>query len=178
MRISCLLSLSSNSVPSAASLMFHGSLRAGEILPRSPKYYRKKQTCMPEVTLSYSPPSCLHKFVEDIEQCTDRINGRRIRFLKIAIKLPKEDPTGQLTTMVEMFEQPGLFFCPVSAYTKYAKLWDGLTPGLPAFRRQDGLGYDRAALCRDLKSLLVGIFDYSNNRIASHSFRAVSTDCS
>ena len=53
----------------------------------------------------------LHLFYQDIKLCADTVNGRKARFLKVAVKLPKEDPSGQLTTMVEMFEQPGLFFC-------------------------------------------------------------------
>ena len=53
----------------------------------------------------------LYLLYQDISLCTDTVNGRKARFLKVAVKLPKEDPSGQLTTMVEMFEQPGLFFC-------------------------------------------------------------------
>ena len=65
---------------------------------------------MPEVKW-FSHLLVLHLFYQDIKLCADTVNGRKARFLKVAVKLPKEDPSGQLTTMVEMFEQPGLFFC-------------------------------------------------------------------
>ena len=116
-------------------LLWHGSMRSNEVLPRSAREFRPSSTLFPE----------------DITICSDTVEGEAVTFLRVRIKLPKNKTTE--FAFAELFEQRNLFFCPVRAYTSYVKLWGGqLSKGAPVMRRADGLGYDRRQFNEDLKA--------------------------
>ena len=107
--------------------LFHGSMRAGECLTRSPASFRPSSTLYPR----------------DVSICTDTVEGKRVRYLRIKIKDPK---TGLGSSFCEMMEQKNLFFCPLAAFQKYCKVWGrDLKSDLPLIRRPDGLSYTRKA---------------------------------
>ena len=86
--------------------------------------------------------------------------------------MPKEGRDGLKYTFIELFKFD-TFFCPIAALATYYRLCHRNPPGdQPLVRRQDGGGYTTAQFNQDLKHLLRNSFNYEEERICSHSFRA------
>ena len=86
--------------------------------------------------------------------------------------MPKEGRDGKKFTWVELFKFD-TFWCPIAALGTFYRLCHRNPPGdQPLVQRQDGGGYTAAQFNLDLKALLRDTFDYGNERICSHSFRA------
>ena len=139
-----------------ATLLFAGALRSAEVLPDKIRSFRRDSTLMPE----------------DLLVTSDQMDGKTIEFVRVRIKAPKEKKGRDRESWVELFET-GNFWCPVRALREFLTVCHPHPPhDQPLLRRQDGSGYTSQMFNSDIRELLKSSFDYSNQRILSHSFRA------
>ena len=144
-----------------ATLLFAGALRSAEILPDKIRSFKRDSTLMPQ----------------DLLVTTDQVDGKIIEFVKLKIKAPKEKKGCNRESWVEIFAT-GNFWCPVRALKEFLTIYHPHPPhDQPLLRRQDGSGYTCQMFNADIRELLKSSFDYSNQRILSHSFRAGDLHC-
>ena len=141
-------------------LAFHGSFRIHELLSRC--------------SSSFDPTSTLLGC--DVRLHKVKVEGDLEEVLVVHLKCPKEDRLRK-GVMVELFST-GTFSCPVSAWKKWgevAKL--AVVPTKPVFRLPDGACLTGAGFNKDLKTLLGKVFNYSEKKFLSHSFRYEMRGC-
>ena len=140
----------------AATFLFVGSMRAGEILPSGKSSFIKNATL-------------LNNHVKLVER---NIEGEIREMLVVHLESPKEDKSKKGVD-VELFRLENSFFCPVYAW----KRWRGKSKlshegSAPVFREEDGRGFTQNELNKVLKELLKDEIDYDQRKISGHSFRA------
>lgn len=144
--------LTKKMVWAACCLLYVGSLRSCELL--SPSRY------------SFDPTSTLRRC--DVELAKDLVNGRRIKYLRLSVKNPKEFRQAGTVT-VEILPCPGMFFCPVTALTDFMRYTPGYPRSMPLFRSEEAL-LSRDWLNKILKEHLDPVLTYGVVR--THGFRA------
>ena len=99
--------------------------------------------------------------------------GKQKTCLEIHLVHPKEARLSQ-GVKVDLFAIEGeeSWACPVKAYEAYMGTGCQGNENEPFVREEDGRNYTGADFNRDLKKLLVGIIDYKEGAVTSHSFRA------
>ena len=120
----------------------------------------------------FDPTVCL--LGRDLKMVTKEQEGRKMRFLQVHLKSPKEEKLAQGVT-VEVFET-GNVVCPVDAFVKWCRVLKPLLTGTnsakPAIRLENGANYTGRQLNADIKKLLSKHVDYEVKKFLSHSFRA------
>ena len=136
----------------SATLLFVGSLRSAEVLSTS--------------TYTYDPTSTLR--VKDILLLTDKVAGKKVQYLKLKIRNPKEHKGAGVVT-VEILPAPSQFWCPVEAFKEYMLHAKTYPSNMPLLRTPTKLLCNRK-FNDVLKSLLDSEVDYG--KVRTHSFRA------
>ena len=141
----------------ACTLIWNGSLRVHEALPREPNGYDPQTTLSPE----------------DIEIVSERIGRGERSIIRILIKSPKEDRVGKYMTL-EIFSND-TFLCPVRALQKYIReknKWNLGSPDSLFFTLGDGRGYTGKDFNRHIAELTEEVTAGSDVIVRSHSLRA------
>ena len=136
----------------ACCLLYVGSLRSCELL--SPSKH------------SFDPTTTLRRC--DVELVRELVNGKKVKYIKLSVKNPKEYRRAGTVT-VEILPCQGMFFCPVTAITEFLRLTPGYPRSMPLLRTEEWL-LSRDLLNKILKDHLDSEVDYGVVR--THSFRS------
>ena len=140
----------------AATFLFVGSMRAGEILPSSKSTYIRNGTLLNDHVMLVKK----------------KVEGKEVEMLVVHLEAPKEDKTRKGVD-VELFRLEESFFCPVHAWKRWREKSKLTHEGsAPVFREEDGRGFTQNELNKVLKELLKSEIDYDQRKISGHSFRA------
>ena len=138
---------------SAATLLFHGGFRGGELLAQK--------------ELSFDPASCLLK--KDVSLHNVLVKGERVQLLQVCLKLEKTNNSGKVN-FVDVYASNGAT-CPIKAWKKWS-IFAHNDQNLPAFR--DLLG--RNFTCKRFNSYLRNFdrkyLNFPGRPLSCHSFRA------
>ena len=138
---------------SAATLLFHGGFRGGELLAK------KDQAFDPSSTL----------LGKDISLLNVRIKGEKIQLLQVCLKLEKTNKSEKVN-IIDVYASNG-HTCPVKAWKKFLSC-SNLDPSLPAFREANGSNFTCTKMNNFLRGFNNKYLKLPGRSLSCHSFRA------
>ena len=139
---------------SAATLIYFGCMRPGEVLCRNVK------TFDPDYSL----------LNRDMKEKVEQSNNTVTKSLQIFLKSDKTDRQGK-GRLIDIYScNSGL--CPVKAFRKYKNAESTADPGKPVFRLQSGKPYTTSTFNKHLKLFLGKHVDTESAYVSGHSLRA------